>query len=194
MSEVSKTYNKIYCYVTLFVFIICCIINKNIVTSFEAHNYYEVFKYALSCFGTSFFFSTIFMCIFDKHLWRIKIINRIISKTPILSSEYKGTIKYDYNGKSSTKNITFHITQTYRKCKIETNTDQNDSVSIVSSIINNYGQDTLFYTYVSTPHANDVDNRGMYYGTAILRILSNELSGNYYTDRETFGYISVHSS
>ena len=130
---------------------------------------------------------TILICIYEKWMWRIIPWNR----PPILKEKYIGTIHYNFNGTAGEKPMRVQVKQSWLGIDIQTATDINSSVTITAEIVREYGQDVLYYTYMTNPSSATQRENPIQHGTC--RMILNEdnarISGKYWTSSNTTGDI-----
>lgn len=125
--------------------------------------------------------------IYEKWLWRIIPWNR----PPILNTKYKGNIHYNYNGVACEKSIQVQIKQSWLSIDIKTSTDINSSVTITAMIVSEFGQNVLYYTYMTNPTVATQRENPIQHGTCrmILTDDNARISGKYWTSSSTTGDI-----
>ena len=144
-------------------------------------DYFKCISYAVS--GV-----TILYLIYERLLWRYIPWNR----PPILKKRYNGTISYWFKNQKKTKSIEITVKQTWLSISIKTKTDINSSVSISGSILTEYGEDVLYYNYITNPSAVKQEDNPIQYGTCRM-ILDNDnsvIKGKYWTTSKTAGDIT----
>ena len=107
---------------------------------------------------------------------------------PVLAKKYKGTIRFNWEGKEQERESEIGIEQTFLNVivKLGTHESTSNSVTAVVETVNNEKQ--LVYTYLNTPRAELQNRSAIHYGTAMLRVGdSTHLLGNYYTSRLSRG-------
>ena len=74
---------------------------------------------------------------------------------------------------------------------IQMATDINSSVTITAAIVHEYGQDVLYYTYMTNPSSATQKENPIQYGTCrmILDEDNARISGKYWTSSNTVGDI-----
>lgn len=131
-------------------------------------------------------YSSILVLLYEKWIWRY---NPLI-KTPKLKKEYSGLLKYNYDNIPGEKDIDITIFQTLNNINIIIKTDEVTSNSITSELIEENNQYILYYTYLTQPKNEFIDNNPIQYGTAKLLIDNvNEFNGIYWTISKTKGDI-----
>lgn len=83
------------------------------------------------------------------------------------------------------------IKQTWTSIDIKVNTGINSSVTIYATIVNEFGQNVLYYTYMTNPSAETQQKNPIQHGTCrmVLTESNRELSGKYWTSSKTVGDI-----
>lgn len=127
--------------------------------------------------------------VYEKWLWKCMPFHDI----PKLHKKYEGTLKSSYDNK--VRNIYVTVNQTLFRTSITIGTDESQSHTVVANfdITDNYKR--LIYTYHNEAMAEHNDRSPQHYGTTILDVENkNELTGKYYTDRNTTGDIKLHKT
>lgn len=148
----------------------------------------ETMRSGTGYIGESFGLSMIFLGLYERLLWRYNP----FENHPRLYGKYDGFIESNYNGKKIGNSVI--IDQTLLTCSVKQNTKESFSRSISASIITRDNVDYLVYTYVNDPNANHRKHSEIHYGTSRIRIdenNNNRLIGDYFTDRETTGTITL---
>ena len=182
-SNMRKSINsliKMAMWVAVITFGIRCLISYNQIQS--GTSLYSAYGFAGEAIGIS----ALMVTLYEKFLWKYSP----FSKIPNISGEYIGTIKSDYDDKI--RNVNFTIKQTRLSVEIYVKTDESISRTVIGTIENIYDKDELIYTYMNEPKAQHRSHSNIHYGTAIF-ILDNkdQLSGNYFTDRNTTGEMEL---
>ena len=130
---------------------------------------------------------TVFFVVYERYLWKKIPWNR----SPVLMAKYHGIIKYNFGGVPGEKPITVRIKQTWLSVDVQTRTDINSSVTTTAMIVNEYGQDILYYTYITTPSAATQSDNPIQHGTCrmVLDGDNKHLIGKYWTSSNTTGDI-----
>lgn len=196
MNEAIKRFIKISLWVALLSFALRCFINcsdlANYVNSQKILELtYTLFGYGGEAIGVT----SIFMAIFNKHLWRWKPLNQITGKTPILHKKYRGTIIYNLNNSPKKRTVSIYIDQTFLSVSVKLKTAESSSSSLIGAVTTINNEKQLIYTFNNTPNANLQDRSEIHYGTAMLNVDNTAvLSGNYFTGRLTRGSIKLKQS
>lgn len=187
MEDNSKSFWAISCRLVVILFIIRCLVSWSSICSMISNREIAICLYGVIGYvGESVAATTIIMALFNKFLWKLKVINIIVGRPTVLANRYEGTLTSDYD--HIERSAVLEIEQTYLKVIVKMKTEESVSSSISSSIsyINNEKQ--LIYIYLNEPKADIQDRSVMHYGTAMLRLSdANVISGNYYTGRNTKG-------
>lgn len=186
MNNNFSFYIKLYVWSSAVFTLIRCILSLSTLLSL-CYSYelllllYNLFGYIGEAIGLA----TIFMIIFNKWIWKLKCFT-LLHHVPILSKKYKGTIVSDFD--NSKHEGILEINQTFLKQSIKFITDESLSRSISSSISEIHDTCMLIYVYQNEPKGELQDVSPIHYGTAMLDLSNpSEISGNYYTGRNTKG-------
>lgn len=134
-----------------------------------------------------------------KWFWKLKPFY-FAHKTPILAGEWKGKLISDYRqeetGKPIEKEIKVIISQpNISEVYIKQISDESFSKSYADSIeVDEHNDVLLTYSYLNEPNADVRDRSEISFGSVRLTMDSkdsNELKGNYWTDRKTRGRIEL---
>lgn len=131
-----------------------------------------------------------------KYIWKIfPILNQWVF--PDLSGHWEMGIEWkgkdeQCNDKSGSKQAKAIIKQSLLKISMEVESEDSDSETIVAKPKKAPESDRpeLFYAFLVTPHEKKSVPLIPYKGTALLTLRNddtNELSGNYFTDRQSSG-------
>ena len=163
-------------YLTAILFAVCCLVKK----PQEISGLTEYLGYSSAAMTVCYF-------VYEKWLWRKIPWNR----PPVLKAKYIGTIRYIYNEVADEKPIHVQINQSWLQIEIKTSTDINSSVAIVADIVQECGQDVLYYTYMTNPTAETQSKNPIQYGTCrmVLNEDNTKISGKYWTSAHTTGDI-----
>jgi hypothetical protein len=155
------------------------------------------FQKAVSHISTTISINIIIWMIFISWAWKWKMFYSWLVQTPNLSGIWKGKIKSNWND-GKTKSIPTEITikQDFFNISIKIKTEESVSHSISSSF--NIDKDSnvqqLFYSYLNTPKAGIRESSAIHYGSTLLNFDGfkvNEMTGEYWTSRETTGEIEL---
>ncbi len=131
-------------------------------------------------------YGAILILLYEKVLWRY---NPLL-KMPKFKKEYGGLLKYNYDSIPGEKNIDIIISQTLTSTNVTIKTDEITSNSITSELVEENNQYILYYTYVTQPKSEYLDNNPIQYGTGKLLIDNvDEFNGIYWTTSKTKGDI-----
>lgn len=190
MRDVSKIFFSIYVKVALLFFSLRCamgwstiftiLCEKNVIDGC-----YTVIGYA----GEAVFVASLFMAVFNKWLWKIKFMNKLIGEPVIISGYYVGKIESEYDHVVRTAEL--YIKQTLLSVDVRMKTNESVSNAIAASIENINNEKQLVYIYINEPKGDIQERSPMHYGTAILHLENlDSIYGNYYTGRKTRGSMS----
>lgn len=158
------------------IFFVCYLIKK----PHEFGDYISYVSYAVTAVTAIF-------CVYEKWVWRFIPWNR----PPVLKEQYDGIIYYKLNGIAGEKSISVWIKQTWLGIDVKTKTDINSSVTITATVLSEFGQDVLYYTYMTNPSAATQKSNPIQHGTCrmVLNGDNKTISGKYWTSSNTTGDI-----
>ncbi|WP_419813674.1 hypothetical protein [Bacterioplanoides sp.] len=112
---------------------------------------------------------------------------------PDLNGEWNAKIYWNWNGNSGCKEGVVYIKQYFIKISVDLVTDESESKTLMVKPFKNSESDqaSFYYMYHSESKATSYENKKDHKGAAILHLSHdsrNIMSGNYFTDRETFGH------
>lgn len=191
MNETIKKFVKISGWTALIVFVLQCIIFgiKNVV---EGNDFFSSSQTLFGYAGTAITGSAAFMWAFNKWLWRWKPLNLITGKIPVLAQNYKGTLKFVWDGREQTRDTEIWVTQTYLNISVSLGTNESHSDSITAAIRKEDNRYQLIYTYLNSPNGELQGKSEVHFGTAMLRIDNpKHITGNYFTGRKTNGSMDL---
>jgi hypothetical protein len=138
-----------------------------------------------SCIGYAISGVTILFVLYERILWRYIPWNR----PPLLKKQYTGIISYVYKNQPGTKPIEISVKQSWLSVSIKTKTDINSSRSITGTIVSEYGDDVLYYNYITNPDAVTQGKNPIQYGTCrmVLDGDNSHIKGKYWTSSKTVG-------
>lgn len=110
---------------------------------------------------------------------------------PILAPEYKGFLYFNYDNEQIRRDCYIKIQQTYLSVVVKLKTDGSFSKSKFAIVSNIDRVPFLIYIYDNAPRGEIQNRSSIHLGTAMLRIRDGHLEGNYYTGRDTRGFIQV---
>ena len=176
---------SLFAWVSVILFIIRLLISINEVVLFVSENQWLKLVYSFIGFaGEAIAVSGLLQIIYDKWLWKFRFFN--FWKIPVLAKRYKGAFVSSYDGKERSAELS--IKQSFLTIKVKMKTEESWSYSINETLEENNGVMVLTYTYLNEPDLKLLDRSRMHFGTATL-VCDNveELTGNYYTNRQTTG-------
>lgn len=112
---------------------------------------------------------------------------------PDLNGEWEAKIHWNWGGKSGYKDGKVFIKQSFIKFSVDLVTDESESKTLLVKPFKDPESDqaAFYYMYRSESKATSYTSKNEHKGAAILHLSHgnrNMMSGNYFTDRETFGY------
>jgi hypothetical protein len=112
---------------------------------------------------------------------------------PDLNGEWEAKIYWNWDGNSGCKEGKVFIKQSFIKLSVDLVTDQSESKTLMVKPFKNPESDqaAFYYMYHCVSKATSYESKKDHQGAAILHLShedSNKMSGNYFTDRETFGH------
>ena len=143
---------------------------------------------------SSLFFYGVLYALFDKHLWRNRIMRKLgLCRIPNLNGRWRGFLVSSFDDHSKRHDVLLQIFQTWTQISVYLTTITSMSRSCVAEIqVSDPEGVSLFYQYESQPLSDAMKSMHMHYGTAMLRLSEgNCLGGEYYAgrDRRTHGRI-----
>ncbi len=111
---------------------------------------------------------------------------------PDLNGKWKAEIEWNWNGETGTKQGTAYIKQSLTKFSIDVDTDESESSTLMVKLSKDAESErpALYYMYRSESKSTSNDNIEEHKGAAILKLHFDDISkisGNYFTDRKTYG-------
>jgi len=155
------------------------------------------FQKAITHVSTTISINIILWMLFIAWAWKWKIFYPWLVPFPNLSRNWEGTIKSNWKEKLLEPiPIEVSITQNFFNVQVRIKTKESRSYSIGASfdIDNERGFQQLFYTYLNTPKAGVRERSEIHYGSTILNFDGfkvTKMDGEYWTDRETTGDITL---
>jgi len=155
------------------------------------------FHKAITHVSTTISINIILWMLFIAWAWKWKIFYPWLVPFPNLSGNWEGTIKSNWKEKELEPiPIEVSITQNFFNVQVRIKTKESRSFSIGASfdIDNERGFQQLFYTYLNTPKAGVRERSEIHYGSTILNFDGfkvTKMDGEYWTDRETTGEITL---
>lgn len=136
-------------------------------------------------------YSIIMSFVYEKYLWKYKPMINI----PKLNKKYNGVLNYYYKGKTGEKTVEIEIKQTFLSTKVKLKSDEMNSKTITSELIEENEEFVLYYTYITNPSSKYIDNNPIQIGTCKLIVDDvNDIKGSYWTNRKTIGDLHFHSN
>lgn len=132
--------------------------------------------------------------------WKCKIFYPWLVPFPNLSGKWNGHLKSNWKNKSLEPVPTsVDIKQTFFNIQIKIKTGESKSHSIAASfdIDKERGMQRLIYSYLNTPKSSVRDRSEIHFGTTLLEFDGfkvSEMEGEYWTDRETTGEITLNKN
>ena len=128
--------------------------------------------------------------IYEKYLWKF---NPLI-KIPKLKKDYQGKIEYICNDIKGEKSVNLVVKQSFLNVSISLKSDEINSKTITSEIVQENNQFVLYYTYITYPSSIYLQKNPMKLGTCRLVIIDkNNIQGTYWTNGKTIGDIYLKS-
>ena len=113
-----------------------------------------------SCIGYAISGVTILLCVRKNTLALYTV-----ESSAVIEKQYTGIISYVYKNQPGTKPIEISVKQSWLSVSIKTKTDINSSRSITGTIVSEYGDDVLYYNYITNPDAVTQGKNPIQYGT-----------------------------
>lgn len=148
------------------------------------------------------FLVAIFFCVYDKWLWKIPMLNFLVS-IPDLNGEYKGAVEYYWGDKNQNKNCNLHIQQTASFVKVKCffqKEGENETLSESKKAFfdtDEVGNCSLYFYYQNRGSRKNGDTLDQHDGMTIFEVTKTgkdiKLEGHYFTNRnpQTKGCIAV---
>ena len=155
------------------------------------------FHKAVTHVSTTISINIILWMLFIAWAWKWKIFYPWLVPFPNLSGDWEGTVKSNWKEKKLEPiPIEVSITQNFFNVQVRIKSGESRSYSIGASfdIDNERGFQQLFYTYLNTPKAGVRERSEIHYGSTILNFDGfkvTKMDGEYWTDRETTGEITL---
>ncbi len=168
---------KYYLYISVIVYVFLSIFGQYIpyISSYEL----------IDNISLSVTISLILVTLYIKYFWKLNPLN----KTPNIGGYYSAKFVSDFDGKN--RNVNFRIKQDLFNAYISYDTNESESKSICSNLIeDDFGDWELIYIYNNKPNNIERNHSQIHQGTCVMKIKNNNItSGKYYTDRNTMGDI-----
>jgi SMODS-associating 2TM, beta-strand rich effector domain len=129
---------------------------------------------------------------FDKRIWRWPLIRWMGLATPILDGQWSGTTRSSFDSFRKEHPVRVTIRQSWTTMSVALAAGRSNSHSTTAAI--SMGSDPLLvYSFTNEPEVGATDTMHIHIGTAVLRILRDELVGEYYSgrDRQNIGKIEL---
>ena len=154
------------------------------------------FNKALSHISTTISVNIIIWLLFINWAWKWRVFYPWLVPFPNLTGVWEGHLISNYAKSTEPIPSEVKIDQTFFNVQIRIKTGESSSYSTAASfdIDNDRGLQQLFYSYLNTPKASVRDRSEIHYGTTLLNFEGftvNEMSGEYWTTRETTGEINL---
>lgn len=150
------------------------------------------FSLISDCISISITTCSVASFLFCKYLWKWRIFKGWFVQIPNLNGAWSGSLTSSWED-CRTIDVSLDIKQSLLDISCVLNTGESKSESISCNfIIDNVNQkNQLSYIYLNIPRLTYRDKSPMHYGSVILDIESNTLTGNYWTDRKTTGCLKL---
>lgn len=176
MNKNNLKFMRKYIYVTLFIFTIRCFISDTM--AINEFTFYDLYGYS----GESIAFSSLLMFFYERKLWRYNP----FENTPKLKEKYIGIIKSTFDGIE--REAVLEVKQTLLSVSVILISNESKSKSVNVTINEVEGEWQLMYCYLNIPQAGVRQRSDIHYGSVVICLEnSEELKGQYYTDRKTTG-------
>lgn len=155
------------------------------------------FHKAITHVSTTISINIVIWMVFIGFAWKWKIFYPWLVPYPNLSGKWEGFVKSNWKEKELEPiPIEVTINQNFFNIQVQIKTNESRSYSIGASfdIDKERGFQQLFYTYLNTPKAGVRDRSEIHYGSTILNFDGfkvTSMDGEYWTDRETTGEITL---
>ena len=158
------------------------------------------FTYILNSFNLSVTINTFISLVFIKWGWKFKVFRGWLVLVPNLNGLWKGSLRSSWIDPVKlepyyTDDVCLNIRQTLFSISCVMTTAQMSSYSITANILidNENQRKQLIYSYQSEPKQDLQGHSRIHYGTTKLDLNDvvnpTELSGSYWTNRETSGVL-----
>ena len=172
--------------VFIFFFLFVCAVKQTLPTGFI-----DLVRTISSAISITAIIATVFV----SWAWKFRVFRGWLVLVPNLNGDWKGCIKYNYEGKNTSHKIDVHIRQTFTSIIVDLRTNESMSKNFCGSfnIDKIRGEKQLIYSYFNEPDVQYKDRSPMHYGTTKLDISQDNktMKGKYWTDRGTTGSISL---
>lgn len=135
-------------------------------------------------------YSVTVIAIYERYLWKY---NPFV-KIPRLKKKYIGVLNYNYKGESGEKTVEIEIMQSFLYTDVKFKSDEINSKTITSDLVEENGGFVLYYTYITNPLSRYSEKNPIQIGTCKLQIDKNDtIKGSYWTNRKTIGDLILKS-
>lgn len=142
----------------------------------------------ISNISTTISISIALYFIYSHFIWKVNPLHKSI----LLSKRYVGKLISDYDG--SELDVKVEIRQSLFHVRVFLITNESKSSTLTSDIIEENGEKYLVYYFINNPQAIHKYKSPVHYGLCRLSMQNtNELCGQYFTDRKTRGDITLSS-
>ena len=132
----------------------------------------------------------ILIFIYCKWLWKCKLFN--FWKIKNLNGNWDCVLKYKFGEHECQKNVSITIKQDLFGIQINMMSDETNSYSVTSCILNDHDREYLIYTYKTETNIEYRDHNRDQWGGAKLQIIDNSsLVGEYWTNNKTKGAMKL---
>ncbi len=154
------------------------------------------FRKALTHVSTTISINIIIWVLFILWAWKLRIFYPWLVPYPNLSGKWKGNLVSNWEGAEDPITAKISITQTFFNVQVKLKTEESRSHCFGASfnIDKDRGLQQLVYSYINTPKSSVRNRSEIHYGTTLLEFDGfkvSEMNGEYWTDRETTGEISL---
>jgi hypothetical protein len=147
-------------------------------------------------------FDTILVFLFARWIWKFKFLHSWLVPFPNLNGTWKGVIKTNWIDEKTGKKpnpipVILTIKQSFTNISCVMRTVEMNSFSFISGFVIDKENQILrlVYTYDNIPKQTFKDRSPQHFGTIFFDIVNNgnkkELSGDYWTGRETTGSVEL---
>jgi hypothetical protein len=151
------------------------------------------FWFIKDCISMSVTVIGLISVVFSKWLWKFKFFSGWLVLVPDLNGIWRGTIRSTWKGNVDPIATSLSIKQSLFSisCVIKTKESKSQSITCDFVMDEKNQMKQLTYTYLNVPKAIYKDRSQIHYGSTILDIEDNRLTGDYWTDRKTTGRIEL---
>jgi hypothetical protein len=126
---------------------------------------------------------------FDRWLWRIPLIVRLLSTGPVLRGTWKGELLSTYDNQR--RPVFLAVRQSFTEIEVRMMTEESTSETTSCQLLRKpEGLAVLEYSYENIPRAPVRDRSEIHFGSARLECtgqVPTRIEGTYWTDRRTTG-------